>query len=236
METKLLSGTERIIVAMDVPSTKAALALADQLREGVGIYKIGLELFVAEGPAIVRAFTERELPVFLDLKLHDIPNTVAAAVHSAAGLGVRFLTVHTSGGPAMLRAAADAASGTGITLLGVTVLTSMDDQELAQVGCPRTAGEQVLRLAEVAKDSGLRGLVCSPLELRSIRERWGNDFTLVTPGVRPAGASVGDQKRFMTPRAAIEAGADYLVVGRPITADPDPAEAARRIAEECSIP
>lgn len=223
-----------LVVALDRPDRAAALALAGSLAPLVGGFKLGLELYTAEGPAAVRAIAGLGRPVFLDLKLHDIPNTVAAAVRAAAGLGVALLTVHAAGGPTMLRAAAEAARAAGgrTRLLAVTVLTSLDEAELAATGVASGPLDQAVRLARLAVACGLDGLVASPLEITAIRAAVGREPILVVPGIRPAGAQAHDQKRTTTPRAALEAGADLLVIGRPITAAPNPAAAARAIVEE----
>ena len=224
-----------IFCAIDTPDRARAKALAASLRGTVNL-KLGLEFFLANGPAGVREVAG-DAPLFLDLKLHDIPNTVAGAVRSAAALKPMLLTLHCSGGAAMMReaaaAAAQAAAGRRrMKLLGVTVLTSLDDGDLDAVGQKAPSGEQVRRLALLARDSGLDGVVCSPQEVASLRQACGPDFLLVVPGIRPAGAAVGDQKRVMDPRAARAAGADYLVIGRPITGAPDPAAAARALLAE----
>jgi orotidine-5'-phosphate decarboxylase len=226
-----------IFVAIDTPDLDRARRLAAGLREVVGGIKLGLEFFVANGPDGVRAVVaEAGLPLFLDLKLHDIPNTVAGAVRSACRLGPAMLTIHAAGGPAMLRAAQDAvaeatpAGQTPTALLGVTVLTSLADDDLRTVGQAAPATDQVQRLAAVARDAGLPGIVCSAHEIGALRRAFGRDLRLVVPGLRPAGGAAGDQARVMTPAAALAAGADVLVIGRPITAAQDPAAAARAIA------
>lgn len=224
-----------IFCAIDTPEKARAAALARALG-GVVNLKLGLEFFAANGPAAVREVAA-EAPLFLDLKLHDIPNTVAGAVRAAAMLEPLLLTLHAAGGAAMMRAAAEAATQAAqgrrrMKLLGVTVLTSLDDSDLAATGQRGPAGEQVRRLALLARDSGLDGVVCSPHEVAMLRQACGEGFLLVVPGIRPAGAAAGDQKRVMGPRAALAAGADYLVIGRPITAAPDPAAAARAILAE----
>lgn len=226
-----------IFCAIDTPDRARAKALATALRGTVNL-KLGLEFFVANGPAGVREIAG-DAPLFLDLKLHDIPNTVAGAVRSAADLEPLLLTLHCSGGAAMMREAATAATQAAagrrrMKLLGVTVLTSLDDGDLDAVGQKAPAGEQVQRLALLARDSGLDGVVCSPHEVAALRRSCGPDFLLVVPGIRPAGAAAGDQKRVMGPRDAIAAGADYLVIGRPITGAPDPAAAARALLAELS--
>jgi orotidine-5'-phosphate decarboxylase len=221
---------ERIIVALDTDSPESALAAARSLSGEVGMFKVGMELFPRGGPELVRRIREAGCDVFLDLKFHDIPNTVAGAVRSAAALGVRFATVHASGGEAMLAAAAEAARGTGTTILAVTVLTSLDDGDLASVGFALGAAEAVLRLADLAARAGVGGIVCSAKEVAAVRVRVGKEVALVTPGVRMAGEDAGDQKRVVTPAEAVRLGADFLVVGRPITRAPDPRGAARAFA------
>jgi orotidine-5'-phosphate decarboxylase len=227
---------DRLIVALDVPSTAAALALAAQLRSICRWVKVGLELYLAEGNSIVAELNRQGFSVFLDLKLHDIPNTVAGAVRSASSAGASLLTVHAAGGPAMLQAAADAAAGIAHPprLLAVTVLTSMDASQLHAVGVECTPAEQVLRLARMADSNGVRGLVCSAQEVGMLRRELGAAAWLVTPGIRPAGGNADDQKRVATPTSAIAAGATALVVGRPITQAADPAAAAAAILEEIS--
>jgi orotidine-5'-phosphate decarboxylase len=229
-------GSERILCAIDTADLDRALDLARNLEGHIGGLKIGKELFTAHGPDAVRSVIDVGHKVFLDLKYHDIPATVAGAVRAAADLGCFVMTVHASGGPAMLRAAADAAaqSPNGPLVVGVTVLTSLDENDLAAVGQTGPVSEQVIRLAALAQTSGLRGVVCSPHEIAAIRARLGDDFKLVVPGVRPAWAGADDQKRVMTPAEAVGAGADFLVIGRPITRAAHPADAARRIADEIS--
>ena len=222
-----------ILAAIDQPDLAAARRLAASLAGAVGGIKLGLEFFAANGPDAARE-TAFGANLFLDLKLHDIPNTVAGAVRAVAPLAPLLLTIHAAGGPAMMRAAADAASAAAsgrrrMKLVGVTVLTSLDEDDIAKVGQRGPVADQVKRLALLARDSGLDGVVCSPHEVAMLRAACGKDFILVVPGIRPAGAATGDQKRVMTPHDAIVAGADYLVIGRPITAAPDPAEAARAI-------
>jgi orotidine-5'-phosphate decarboxylase len=229
-----------VIVALDVATAREALALADALRDVVGGFKVGKQLFAAEGPSAIRALAERGDRVFLDLKFHDIPNTVAGAVTAAVATGAWMVNVHASGGRAMMRAAADAASATAEKLGGerpliiaVTVLTSLDDGAMKEIGVGGTVRQQVVRLARLAQDSGLDGVVASPLEIADIRAACGDAFTIVTPGIRPEGQTrQDDQLRTMSPRSAVEAGADYLVVGRPITSAPDPREAAKQIARD----
>lgn len=225
----------RIALPLDVADTREAEALAARVAAEVGVLKIGLELFVAEGPAVLALGARHQRDVFLDLKLHDIPETVERAVASAAKLGARYLTVHAAGGPEMLRRAAARAekeSGGRLQLLAVTVLTSMGEEDLRATGVERSPRDQVLALARMAWGSGIRGFVCSPLEVAAMRAALGPAATLVVPGVRPAGAAHGDQKRVATPGAAIADGADLLVIGRPIRDAADPVAAARAIAAE----
>jgi orotidine-5'-phosphate decarboxylase len=230
---------DKIFVALDVETRDAALALADRLRGAVGGFKVGSRLFTAEGPPIVRALTDKGDKVFLDLKFHDIPNTVATAVAAATQLGVWMVNVHASGGTAMMRAASDAAREAAAKLgappplvIAVTVLTSMNQATLREVGVVIDVRDQVLRLAELAREAGLDGVVASPQETEAIRHRCGAAFAIVTPGIRggTAGEAKHDQERTMTPGEAIAAGASYLVVGRPIIASADPLAAARAIA------
>ncbi|MFM2042480.1 MAG: hypothetical protein RLY86_1056 [Pseudomonadota bacterium] len=232
--------TDRVFVALDMAEVAGAREMAARLDGLVGGVKLGLEFFMAQGPAGIRAVTDGlALPLFLDLKLHDIPNTVAGAVRSVAPLAPRFLTVHAAGGTAMLRAAVDAAGKEAgrlglapMRILAVTVLTSLGEEDLAAIGQHGPVADQVARLADTARASGVDGIVCSPAEVGLLRRRIGPGFTLMVPGIRPAWAAANDQKRIMTPRDAVAAGADHLVIGRPITADADPAAAARRIADE----
>lgn len=225
---------DRLIVALDVPTRADAQKLSGQLQGVCRWVKVGLELYLAAGNTIVEELARQGFSVFLDLKFHDIPNTVAGAVRSAASTGASLLTVHAAGGSAMLAAAADAAAGAKNSprLLAVTVLTSMDESQLAAVGIAASPLEQVLRLAQIAQTSGIHGLVCSPEEVSALRRELGPEVYLVTPGIRPAGSEVGDQKRVATPAAAIQAGATQLVIGRPITQSADPAQAARTILNE----
>jgi orotidine-5'-phosphate decarboxylase len=225
-----------IIVALDVPDLDAALRLVEQLAPVVGAFKVGKELFVSAGPEIVRRIRATGAAVFLDLKFHDIPNTVARAVSAAVRLDVQMLTVHTSGGRAMLEAAEKSAQESAAQMgrnaplvLGVTVLTSLDRNELAEVGVEPNVGRQVERLAMLAVKAGLRGLVCSPLEIAALRQFLPSETQLVTPGIRAADANAGDQKRTMSAPEAIAAGASWLVVGRPLCAAPNPREAAERM-------
>lgn len=225
---------ERLIVALDVPTADAALTLASKLADQCQWFKVGLELYIAAGPSIVEELVKRGHSVFLDLKLHDIPNTVASAVRSASSLGASMLTIHTAGGPAMLAAAREAAAGmaTPPQLLAVTVLTSMDQAQLNAIGVQDGPKEQVSRLAKLGLDAGIKGFVCSPQEVAALRTLAGADGVLVTPGIRPAGAEKGDQQRVATPTVALEEGASYLVIGRPITQAADPALAAEAILLE----
>jgi orotidine-5'-phosphate decarboxylase len=221
---------DRLAVALDVPDRRAALELVDRLDGACRWLKVGMELYYAVGNELIETLRGRGYRIFLDLKLHDIPNTVAGAVRSVTGTGAELLTVHASGGPAMLRAAAEAAQANGAPrLLAVTVLTSMDAAELNAAGVQGTAAEQVLRLAKLAKSSGIDGMVCSPEEVTAVRSATGPETILVVPGVRPAGSASDDQRRVATPAEAISRGASILVVGRPITRAVDPAKAARAI-------
>jgi orotidine-5'-phosphate decarboxylase len=231
IKLKMTKPADKIIVALDVPSSKEARALLEQLRDRVGFFKIGLQLYTAEGAEIVRAVLSTGGKVFLDLKLHDIPNTVARAVESANALGVQMLTIHLSGGAEMVRAACDTKKS-DMSILGVTVLTSSTDATLREVGINNPVDEQVLRLARLGVQNGVDGIVASAHEIKSLRAEFGHKIKIVVPGVRPIWAEAGDQKRTMTPREATDAGADYLVIGRPITAAGDPREALERILNE----
>jgi orotidine-5'-phosphate decarboxylase len=226
-------SAQRLIVALDFPDAAAALACADQLAGSVSWFKVGLELYLAAGERIVRDLKQRGHSVFLDLKLHDIPNTAASAVRSLSQLEPDMLTVHAAGGRAMLNAAADAARSLPHPprLLAVTVLTSMDTAALAETGVPSSPVEQVLRLARLAAECGIEGMVCSPAEAAALRSALPKAL-LVTPGIRPAGADAGDQKRVATPQFALAAGASMLVIGRPITAAADPKAAAQAILSD----
>jgi orotidine-5'-phosphate decarboxylase len=225
---------QRLIVALDVPTADAALKLASQLQDQCQWFKVGLELYIAAGPAIVEKLVSQGHSIFLDLKLHDIPNTVASAVRAAASLGVSMLTIHAAGGPAMMTAAHEALAGIAAPpeLLAVTVLTSMDQRQLAAIGVAAPPQDQVAMLANLGIGAGIRGFVCSPQEVAALRTRTGMQGVLVTPGIRPSGADKGDQQRIATPTYALEQGASYLVVGRPITQAPDPALAAEAILME----
>jgi orotidine-5'-phosphate decarboxylase len=225
-----------IIVALDVPTADQAVALAQQVAPAVGAFKIGGELFTAAGPDIVKRIRATGASVFLDLKFHDIPNTVAKAVASAVRLDVQMLTIHTSGGLAMMQAAEESAQKTadqaGLNaplVLGVTVLTSMESDDLAEVGVTSAVGHQVERLAQLAARAGLRGLVCSPLEVVGLRQVLPSHMQFVTPGIRTGEDVAGDQKRTLSAKEAMEAGANWLVIGRPIYAAPNPRAAAERI-------
>lgn len=222
----------RLVFPLDVPDLDSARRWVDRLREDVGVFKVGLELFTAVGPEAVRVVGAADRACFLDLKLHDIPATVGHAVESAVRLDARYLTVHASAGPSSLRAAAQATDGTDTTLLAVTVLTSLDAAEIARIGFTTSPEETVARLAGMAWEAGIRGFVCSPHEVARLRAELGPDALLVVPGIRPVGSATDDQRRAATPRSAIEAGANLLVVGRPIREAVDPIAAARRIADE----
>ena len=227
-----MDARSRLIVALDVPDAATAVASAERLAGTVGLFKVGLQLFVAEGPTVVRTLRERfpEVDVFLDLKLHDIPNTMQGAIASAKRLGARFITVHAGSGVAHLKACVDEA-GDDLGVLAVTVLTSQDEQACKEAGHTRTAGELVELRAKCAAEAGCAGIVCSGQELERVNAVAPNLFKVV-PGIRPAGSAVGDQKRVMTPAMAIQAGATHLVVGRPIMKAEDPAAAAKAIVTE----
>jgi orotidine-5'-phosphate decarboxylase len=225
---------QRLIVALDVPNADSAIRLVHQLGDTCSWFKVGLELYIAAGPAIVEQIAASGKSVFLDLKLHDIPNTVAGAVRSAAKLGARMLTLHAGGGPAMLSAAKNeiASLPNPPELLAVTVLTSMDAGQLHAIGVGRLPSSQVELLAKMGMEAGIRGFVCSPQEVAQLRTLTGPQGVLVIPGIRPAGSAIGDQKRIAGPAEALRLGASYLVVGRPITQAPNPAEAAATILKE----
>jgi orotidine-5'-phosphate decarboxylase len=230
---------DRLIVALDVSTAAEARQIVASVGESASIYKVGKQLFTAEGPQVVRDLVASGREVFLDLKFHDIPNTVAAAVRQAATLNVRMLTVHASGGLRMLKAAVEAARdskletrNSKLAVLTVTVLTSLNDDDLQEIGVSGRVLDHALRLAALARTAGCDGIICSAREVRELRRELGSGFAIVTPGIRPAGSAHGDQERVMTPSEAIAAGASHIVVGRPITASPDPAAAARRIVEE----
>lgn len=236
----MISAKDKLIVALDVDNADRALELCEALRDSVGMFKIGMQLFTAAGPDVVRKIVSGGGRVFLDLKYHDIPNTVAMAGVEATRLGVSIFNVHTSGGSEMIKRTAEAVAATaqreGLTrpkVIGVTVLTSIDQQTLQQIGISEEAKSVVSRLASLAKESGLDGVVASAKEIKTIREVVTEpDFLIVTPGIRSASAASDDQRRTMSAGEAVRAGVDYLVVGRPILADPDPPGAARRIVEE----
>jgi orotidine-5'-phosphate decarboxylase len=236
-----LKVKDRLVVALDVEDRARALRLVEQLAGLVGMFKIGSQLFTAEGPQLVREIVTAGERVFLDLKFHDIPNTVAGAVEAAARLGVSILNVHTLGGSEMMRAAAHAVGDRGLlwitrpAVLGVTVLTSMDRADLDDIGVKSDVANQVVRLAALARDSGLDGIVASPHEIRLIREQIAAErFIVLTPGIRPAWSAKGDQKRIATPSDALRDGADFIVIGRAITDHPEPRAAAERILDEIS--
>jgi orotidine-5'-phosphate decarboxylase len=226
---------QKVIVALDVPSAAAAIALCDRLPE-VGFWKVGLELFIADGSIVLQELKARNKKIFLDLKLHDIPNTVASACRVATKYGADFLTIHALGGKAMMQAAQAEVQGSSTELLAVSILTSISASELADdLQINMGLSEYVAKLIFLAQQSGIKGAVCSAHEVNNLRSQLNKispDFCLVTPGVRPAGAAIGDQSRVMTPQEAIAAGADYLVIGRPITSAPDPVAAWHQICQE----
>jgi orotidine-5'-phosphate decarboxylase len=229
----ILAAKDRLAVALDVPSEDDAIKLADRLGDTCQWFKVGMELYYAAGNSIIQKLRDRGFNIFLDLKLHDIPNTVAGAVRSATKAGASLLTIHASGGEAMMTAAAEAASAPGSPrLLAVTVLTSMDANQLSGIGITASPAEQVFRLAKLAQRSGIDGMVCSPEEVAILRRETGPNTLLVIPGIRPAGSAIEDQKRIATPARAIRDGASLLVVGRPITRAADPAAAAQAILKE----
>ena len=226
--------TDRLIVALDVKSSAAALKLVEQLGDSVSFYKIGSPLFTRSGPDIIKKLKQNGKRIFLDLKFHDIPNTVAQAVRAAAALDVDLLTVHASGGAAMIQAARDAVGDNGPRVLAVTVLTSfgVDDAEQVWGKQLNSLREEVARLGQLAADAGAHGVISSPLEAETLKRRHGADFLVVTPGIRPAGSSAGDQVRTATPAEALRAGADYLVVGRPVIEAKDAAAIVAKMHEE----
>jgi orotidine-5'-phosphate decarboxylase len=225
-----MQACDRLVLAVDLSDRDQILALVDELHGAAGVFKIGLQAFIANGPSIVRELIARDARIFLDLKIHDIPNTAQHAVAEGVTLGASMLTVHASGGPSMLRACAAAAGDT--LVLAVTVLTSLDASELKQARFSAPPLETAVDLARLARNSGLRGVVASPQEIAAIRQACPKPFVILTPGIRPAGADAGDQRRTMTPADAVRAGADYIVVGRPITGARSPRDAALRIIEE----
>jgi orotidine-5'-phosphate decarboxylase len=229
--TSLAMTKDRIIVALDVPTTREALDLVEKLRDQISFFKIGLQLYTAEGPGIVRAVSATGSKVWLDLKLHDIPNTVGRAVESAGRLGLQMLTIHLSGGSEMVRAAT-AARANNMLLLGVTVLTSSTEETLREIGIHSKVDDQVLRLAKLGVEAGIDGVVASPHEIKTLRREFGDKIKIAVQGIRPSWAEPGDQKRFMTPRQALDAGADYIGIGRPITRHPNPHQAVARILNE----
>jgi len=224
---------DKIIVALDVATKRQALNLVEQLSDQISFFKVGLQLYTAEGPEIVRAVLAAGAKVWLDLKLYDIPNTVARAVESAGHLGVHMLTIHLSGGSEMVRAAT-VARANNVLLLGVTVLTSATEQTLREIGIADKVDDQVLRLAKLGVESKIDGIVASPHEIEKLRAEFGNKIKIAVQGIRPTWAEPGDQKRFMTPRQALRAGADYIGIGRPITAHRNPREAVSTILQELS--
>lgn len=232
----MTDARERLIVALDVSSAAAAQKIVAAVGDSASIYKVGMQLYTAEGPQVVRDLVSAGRKVFLDLKFHDIPNTVGSAVREAASLGVHMLTVHACGGSKMLQAASDAArSGNNPPIvLAVTVLTSMDENDLHSVGVAGKVSDQVVRLARTAIQSGCQGIVASVQEASLLRKELGGKFAIVTPGIRPAGSAVGDQARVATPAEAMAAGATHIVVGRPITGASDPRTAAQGVVAEMS--
>jgi orotidine-5'-phosphate decarboxylase len=233
LDPKFTDAKDRLAVALDVPDAQAALDLIDRLGDSCRWLKVGMELYYGSGNALLAELRSRGYRIFLDLKLHDIPNTVAGGIRSVAKAGAELLTVHAGGGGAMLTAAAEAAQAPGAPrLLAVTVLTSMDTAELKAAGVCSAPAEQVLRLARLAKSSGINGMVCSAEEVASLRAELGPEALLVVPGIRPSGSATDDQRRIATPAEAISSGASMLVVGRPITRAANPAEAAWAILKE----
>ena len=227
--------TNPVFVGLDTPDLETARALATTIKDHVGGLKLGLEFFNAQGPAGLDAMADIGLPIFADLKFHDIPNTVAGAIRSISRTKPAILNIHTAGGPAMMEAARKATDEAGPDkplLIGVTVLTSLDEADMGRVGMRGSPADQVLRLATLAHECGLDGVVCSPLEVEMLRAELPRDFTLIVPGIRPTWSQTGDQKRIMTPKQALSAGADILVIARPIIKAGDPAQAAQKIAEE----
>lgn len=228
-----MKAFERIYVALDTTDIDYAVDLAGKLKGLVGGMKVGKQFFTANGPQGVEKITAVGMPVFLDLKFHDIPNTVAGAIRASGKTNCAIVNVHAQGGPAMLRAAGEAAREVGISMaIAVTILTALDEDDLHAVGIPGTVEDQVVRLAKLTQENGMDGVVCSAKEIGPIRKACGPDFKLIVPGIRPQWAAAGDQKRIMTPSDAVKAGADILVIGRPITQADDPVAAAKLIAEE----
>src|ERR1043166_9429739 len=231
MDAGITNAADKIIVALDVATKEKALELVNELRDQISFFKIGLQLYTAEGPEIVRAVLSTGAKVWLDLKLYDIPTTVARAVESANNLGVRMLTIHLSGGSEMIRAAI-AARANNMFLLGVTVLTSATEQTVREIGVAGKVDEQVLRLARLGVAAGIDGVAVSPHEIKKLRAKFGDKIKIAVQGIRPTWAEPGDQKRFMTPREALEAGADYIGIGRPISNHPRPSDAVKKILDE----
>ncbi len=227
----MTNAADKIIVALDVPTKKEALGLVEQLRGQISYFKIGVQLYTAEGPEIVRAVQDAGAKVWLDLKLYDIPNTVGRAVKSAANLDVQLLTIHLLGGGEMIRAATSAQKGK-MSILGVTVLTSSTEETLGEVGIAKNVEDQVLRLAKLGIENGIDGVVASPHEIKRLRAAFGDKIIIAVQGIRPTWAKADDQKRFMTPREALEAGATYIGIGRPITKHANPREAVEKILQE----
>ena len=227
-----LTTKDKIIVALDLPSIDSARDVIRTLGKDVSWYKIGLQLFALGGTAFVQEVKATGAKIFLDLKFHDIPNTVRSAVEAACALGADMLTIHLSGGSEMCQAAMKGRGSSSTLILGVTVLTSHSEATLSDIGINRSITQQVISLAAIAKSTGITGLIASPLELEPLHQEFGESFVVVTPGVRPTWSEAGDQKRFTTPSEAMKLGADYLVIGRPITASPNPKAAFSRIASE----
>ena len=227
----MTNAADKIIVALDVPTKKEALGLVEQLRGQISYFKIGVQLYTAEGPEIVRAVQDAGAKVWLDLKLYDIPNTIGRAVESAANLDVQLLTIHLLGGGEMIRAATSAQKGK-MSILGVTVLTSSTEETLGEVGIAKNVEDQVLRLAKLGIENGIDGMVASPHEIKRLRAAFGDKIIIAVQGIRPTWAKADDQKRFMTPREALEAGATYIGIGRPITKHANPREAVEKILQE----
>jgi orotidine-5'-phosphate decarboxylase len=227
--------TDKLILALDVDSATDALALVRRLKPQLSLFKVGLQLFTREGPAFIKTLRAEGVDIFLDLKFHDIPQTVANAVRAAVALDVRYATIHAGGGLAMMEAAQEATKGSRTEILAVTVLTSLDDGALRQIGYDRSAGEQVLRFARLASLAGVPGLVCSPHEIELIREGLAEPIKLVTPGVRSGSEATQDQKRTLSAPEAFKRGATHLVIGRPITKAPDPVVATQAILAECGL-
>ena len=230
----MIPARDQLIVALDVSSAAQAQKIVSSLGEFASFYKVGMQLYTSEGPSLVRDLVGAGRRVFLDLKYHDIPNTVGAAVREAGRLGVSLLTVHGAGGSKMLRAAAKAAreSNPAMKVVAVTVLTSMDEEDLHEIGVPGNLEKQVVHVAKLAVKAGCHGVVSSAREAKALRSHLGNDFLVITPGVRPAGSALGDQARAVTPAEAIAAGSTHLVVGRPITGAANPSEVAEKIIRE----